>query len=319
MICEAWLSNSAPVLFDLCENGSVVPVPFPVHRDTRYEYVLDADRSRGLPAFNIAYGGHYAAYAVIAKPIASPSRDSSWHEVLVRVNCAQGTLTLVDLDASLRNIGGNGAADRVLLFDGIALSKDGTRMYAGVDRQEGNTLVDHRLLLWDDGILKTMHVSAGALPYSVRGIIGAHDVVLAQGLSNMLFWMAADATTPTELPGMYGAVRRPGQSAAAGILVVTAGEEAIEFRSPVDGSEIGARIPYSAFVPESLRAIAASYQVSVSADAQWIGCTVRLNDSWADPASACRVYVMRADGSDARYIARTPNSEAPAISGELHP
>ncbi|MBL0175625.1 MAG: hypothetical protein IPP94_10235 [Ignavibacteria bacterium] len=314
-------------LFGRCENGAIIPVPFPVHSDPRREYVYSIQR-----VFALAYNGHQAAYPVFDRPAgagAATPPDTTWKPLIVLFNCVTGTHTMVDVDAYAHNMLApfNGGRRSLVRIYTILLSRDARTAVFEIDVFPlGSGRGGTQTVVWRDGAFTALD-SLDEDDEDGAGHLEGWDETTGTVLLGRE-WPASVVTSrgvesgqARELPIHAQAIRTQRQFAVTRSLLVIAGDDGIELRSPVDGSLVKNVISYNTLLPDSVRAYVASPRreaifPTISPDGEWIACAVKLNDTWPDPWSRVRLYVFRADGSDVRFIAQDAFLGA-AVSDEI--
>jgi hypothetical protein len=319
-------SNPDPLntLFGRCENGSVIPVPFPVHPDPKREYALDAPGCIAL-----AYNGHHAAYPVVDRPAGSTARDTTWKSGIVLFNCYTGKIQILAVDSFAQaNFAIESPLRRCMAWvDGaLLLSRDASTLRFNLllgQSSVGSTGSGIQFVLWQNGVFRLLDPSLDATTApSLRGWDEHSGAILAR-----MDWMAPTLSVLTAgaLPWRStqldaASVSSTGQWAVTRSRLVIAGPDGIELRNTADGSAAGTVLTYAQLFSNDVRALvtkpAEQIHLTISPDGEWIACAVSLPSSWPDPQSRTRLHIFRADGSDLRFIAQDASINA-SISDPL--
>ena len=328
MLSSAALMTSKPdplnTLFGRCENGSVIPVPFPAHPDPNREYALDRPH-----CFALAYNGHHAAYPVVDRPAGSLLRDTTWKSGIVLFNCYTGKIQILAVDSFAQaNFSITSPLRRCMAWvDGaLLLSRDASSLRFNLllgQSSVGSTGSGIQFVLWQNGVFRLLDPSldASTAP-SLRGWDEHSGVILAR-----LDWMAPTLSVLAAVNGAWkstqlesATLNSAGQFAVTRSRLVIAGPDGIELRNTADGSAAGTVLTYAQLFSDDVRALvtkpAEQIHLAISPDGEWIACAVSLPLSWPDPQSRTRLSIFRADGSDLRFIAQDENIDA-SISDPL--
>lgn len=311
-------------LFGRCENGSVIPVPFPAHPDPKREYALYAPG-----CFALAYNGHHAAYPVVDRPAGSTARDTTWKTGIVLFNCYTGNIQILAVDSfAQENFASASPLRRCMAWvDGaLLLSRDASSLRFNLllgQSSIGSTGSGIQFVLWQNGVFRLLDPSldASTAP-SLRGWDEHSGAILAR-----LDWMAPTLSVLTAVNGAWrntqlesATLNSAGQFAVTRSRLVIAGPDGIELRSTADGSAAGTVLTYAQLFSDDVRALvtkpAEQIHLTISPDGEWIACAVSLPATWPDPQSRTRLFIFRADGSDLRFIAQDENINA-SISDPL--
>lgn len=324
--------RSDGALFGRCENGTVIPVPFPVHPDSRREYTLmQAPGVSWAAPFALAPDGHHGAYGVIDRRTGGTGPDSAFRSVIVLVDCSSGTMRLADVSHFAGRDDHIGYAVHSIVLDRgggtFWLNMHGGSLdAAGAFHAWGNYIVQ-----WKSGQISTLDSAEGSFGAIIHDIDAARRELLvsmyvgpATGRVYELYALPVDAPARRYLPprgkAYYMPARQPVMQ-ATGSVFVTRTESAVELRSAIDGSLIATVGSFSALVGSALEQYlpqgAIPCAATVSADGEWIVCVLQLASSWPDASTRNRIIAVKRDGSSVRAIAAVPAFVAPVVSGEM--
>ena len=279
------------VLFGKCENGSIIPVPFPVSSrpDSEYVYALP-------PSATLAYNGHHAVYPVLLKPVAS-SLPESKRPRLVLFNCAKGEMTIIDLlDYLKMKFQPDTVTAVVITGSNLIISDDGKKIFLTVELRRNGNRSSYQLLEWADTLRTIGGTSSSGI--DISGYDGSSGSLYVH-IGGDLF--RVPTSTGEYLPALRGGFPSPFQfSRRRGEIAQVNGTTIGLFnaananwsRNICTFEEIGARFARQYYAAHS--------KVRIAPDGEWISVAAARTDTIP---ILYDLIIMRRDGTEMHRVA----------------
>ncbi len=308
-------------LWGRCENGQLIPVPFPQTQDSAisYSYVIPT-------GITLSREGHRALYRVLRDSTANPAPTDRRPQI-VYFDCAKWEMTIVDPAGLIREAMVPLGATYGRVGDFFAFTDDaGTgflfelRGMAIVNGTESE--VARQIVEWKNGLFRAVTAPAPPGregPVACVGYCAATGRLLRAASNGAdLMLSSLDCATGTEIP-LSLPMRRVWhrqQIAQDRDEMAAWGVNGIEIRRVSDGGLVSLALPYAEL---DSRFGAHAYHdyapLCISPDAQWIAAGII--PAAKDTANNYDLFVFRRNGTDIRLVGQGLRTGVPAISGNL--
>jgi hypothetical protein len=300
--------GAAQMLFGRCENGSVIPVPFPVFPrvDSEYVYALP-------PAATVGYNGHHAIYPVHLKPAASTASDRMQPR-LVLFNCARGEMTMIDVLAGARSLHpGDSIVTAAMSGDNLILSDDGAKAWFTAGTSMASGTWSYRLYEWS-GTLREIG-SPFDTPISIAGYDDSEGyVIVLAGTRCVRIAVSDGGATELSLPSVMLAPKQFSRGRGEFVILGTDGIELRDAGNPVSVKTVMTYRDLDAVFRRSYDP--GQSQLVVSPDGEWLVFAADITPG-ADVLHLRDILVLRRDGSDLRRLATGVRAGDVSISDQI--
>jgi hypothetical protein len=283
-----------PVLFGRCENGSIIPVPFPVSSSVDSEYV-----SVLSPIAALAYDGHHAAYPAYLKPVAKDGFEV-FKARLVLFNCASGNMRVIDIEEGIKRLYRPESIRQVWIAnDWLILSQDGAKIWftASIELDGGAQV--RRLLEWSDTLRMIGPPSESEL--SLVGYDDKNKILYTRRSGGLVHIPVSGNEFVTT--GVTPAHVTPAQFSRASGEFAHVGFNGIEIRNAADASLERTVCTIDALNTRFQRLYEpARSRVVMSPDGEWLAFAGDITPG-IGPENTCDILLMRRDGSELRRVA----------------
>ncbi len=293
------VESSEHRLFGKCENGSIIPVPFPESSDPAYLYKYAMP-----PLLQLGSNGHHAVYPVerVLAGIPNPSKREA---ALVRFNCAQWKMNLIPVDsivlASMTHLNVTQARTS---GTNILVSPDGKSVWFTAVGLSGTSQLrteGYALYEWTEKATR-MIGDISSSPIFLEGLNERTKTILYR-TNDQHRSLNLTAGWSAEFPYAGTEAIEPRQVCMYADAVVLWDERGIVARKASTGAEIYRIIDIdrlsATYGVEYLRNAANS--LSISNDGKWVAFTLTQK---SEP-DFCDVFVVRGNGSELVRMAAT--------------
>lgn len=302
--------NLQQKLYGKCEDGRLIPVPFPEPDNVNWKYEY-----ANPPNMTLNYVGHRLAYQVLYSP-KTQNDPALTHSKLIYFNCEKWEMTIIDLhDYIISQMASHGVTNGSIEGEMFFTDQNGSGVLftvTGYRYQNGNRIaVGHQLVEWSNDSLRTV------VPFSFAPLpLCGFDLITQTALitSGNIIGTSLSSGNQTISSISYTQLSNRNQFAAARSEMVAWGTDGIEIRNSISGSLISKVISFNDIdFKFGQHQHNTNPSLSISPDGQWIvfSLAIYVDSSFAD------LFVIKRDGTWLNRIGEKIILGIPVVSDDV--
>jgi hypothetical protein len=304
--------GSSTALYGYCEDGSIIPVPFPVSEDPKFVFSYSFP-----PQVTLSSLGHHAVYPVtrVLKGVQNPTHRAPY---IVRFNCAKWEMNLIPADSIIASaMHAHGATRGMILGDEVLISGDGSTVWfsvAGLSSAATPDTVGYALLEWKNGAVSVLRGIANR-PYRLEGYNEAtHSLFFSEAPRRLAMNILTRQSIIFPVDAQTSLNSR--QFCVDFDVMALWENEALTVRKCSDGSIVYPLVTLAdienRFGTEYL--VNEYSTISIAADGKWIAFALsRMNEP-----QLCDLFAIRGNGTEIFKVAGQLPQGIASISAEMH-
>ena len=310
------LFQTADASFELkgkCTTGAIVPVPFPVPDDVRFEY-----RFAIPPFLTLSAPGHHALYPITLTGANPPTSEACF----ALFNCSTQKMTIVNVDSAIRKILVTKQVQDVRVYgDRTLINRDGDRFwFVAAITSTGTQGLDSLYCIaeWNAGTIHIISKPSTAL-LRLRGYnhFAEELFVLNETDDRISMFSISDGVMglTTTLSGAQ--LQSPLQCSTDGEHIAVWGADAIELFHTASNrlTPLVSRSDVTRLSAGGATVFKNSGRLSMSPDGEWITFALPR----AENPELYNIFIVRRDGTWLQRVASNVSCSVPVISNDVDP
>ena len=303
--------NVQQKLYGKCEDGRLIPVPFPVPADSNWKYEY-----ANPPNMTLNYAGHRLAYQVLYSPKIQ-NDPSLTHSKLIYFNCDKWEMTIIDLhDFIISQMASQGATNGSIDGEMFFTDQEGSAVFfsvAGYRYLNGNRiLVGNQFVEWANDTLRGVGpLSPAPLPLCGFDLITQTALMISGNALSSIALPTGGQTTSSLLSSQLS---NRNQFASALSELAAWGTDGIEIRNTISGSLVSKVISFNDLdFKFGQHRHNPNPGLSISPDGQWLAFTLAL----ASDSSSVDLFAVKRDGTWLNRIGEKLKMGTPVVSDDV--